>query len=409
MVDSIEEIATGRSGSLFEADLTAAKSQLEEIIHGARVLAIGAAGSIGSNTVLEMSRHQPKSLHVVDQNENALAELVRLFRSRPDLFAISDLRALPLDYGSRAMRLFLASGPPYDIVINFAAIKHVRSEKDPYSILQMLDTNIVKQARLMSWLSETGFSGRFFTVSTDKAANPSSMMGVTKRVMEHVMFNTSVAYALDGTKTAARFANVAFSNGSLLQGFQNRLARVEPLAAPRDTRRYFVSLEESGQLCTIAACVAPGQSIVIPRLDPAAHLILMQDIARRFLEAHGYEPVIYDDELAACADVRGLQAKRRWPLLLTPLDTAGEKPYEEFMTQREQAFEFGSPNLRAVKYLAAPREVLDEMLERLRELVSLDSPLRVIGKDEIKRIVGAVEPDFLKTHRESVKNLDERL
>ena len=409
MVNSIQEIATGRSRSLFEADLTAAKTQLKESICGARVLAIGAAGSIGSNTVLEMARHHPKSLHVVDQNENALAELVRLFRSRPDRFAIGDLRALPLDYGSHAMRLFLASEPPYDIVINFAAIKHVRSEKDPYSILQMLDTNIVKQARLMYWLSETGFSGRFFTVSTDKAANPSSMMGVTKRVMEHVMFNTSVAYALDGTKTAARFANVAFSNGSLLQGFQNRLARVEPLAAPRDTRRYFVSLEESGQLCTIAACVAPGQSIVIPRLNPAAHLILMQDIARRFLEAHGYEPVIYDDELAACADVRDLQAKRRWPLLLTPLDTAGEKPYEEFMTQREQAFEFGSPNLRAVKYLARPREVLDEMLERVRELVSLNSPRRVIGKDEIKRIVGAVEPDFLNTHRESVKNLDERL
>jgi FlaA1/EpsC-like NDP-sugar epimerase len=409
MFDSIQEIATGRSRSLFASDVYAASTQLAETIQGARVLAIGAAGSIGSNTIMEMVRHNPKALHIVDQNENALAELVRLFRSQPTHYAINDLRALPLDYGSRAMQLFLASGPTYDIVVNFAAIKHVRSEKDAFSTLQMLDTNIVKQARLMAWLAATGFCGRFFTVSTDKAANPSSMMGATKRVMEHVMFNTSIAHALEGTKTAARFANVAFSNGSLLQGFQNRLARVEPLAAPRDTRRYFVSLEESGQLCMIAACLAPDNSIVIPRLDPAAHLVLLEEIAQRFLQAHGYEAVIYEDESAACADVKTLQARRQWPLLLTPLDTAGEKPYEEFMTDKEQAFEFGSPNLRAVKYLEAPRQVIDSMLERARDLVSLDSIAKTLDKDEIKHIVGSVEPDFLMTHRESPKNLDERL
>lgn len=409
MPNSIQKIATGRSSSLFEADVNLASVQLNELVCGSRILAIGAAGSIGSNTALELARYAPKALHIVDQNENSLAELVRMFRSQPNRYAIDELRALPLDYGSRSMRLFLGSVPTYDIVINFAAIKHVRSEKDAFSTLQMLDTNIVKQARLMEWLAGTGFSGRFFTVSTDKAANPSSMMGATKRVMEHVMFNTSIAHGLAGPKTAARFANVAFSNGSLLQGFQNRLARIEPLAAPRDTRRYFVSLEESGQLCMIAACMAPDQAIVIPKLEPEAHLVLLEDIAQRFLLAHGYEPVIYDDELAACADVKDLQAKRRWPLILTSLDTAGEKPYEEFKTDKEQVFEFGFPNLQAVRYLAAPQEAIDEMLARAQELVSLSSTSHELEKDEIKRIVGAVEPSFLLTHRESQIGLDGRL
>ena len=406
---SIQKIATGRTHALFNDDLNQNTGALRSAIAGSRILAIGAAGSIGSNTVLEMARFGPKALHLVDQNENGLAELIRQFRSSPDRFSVEDLRALPLDYGSRALRLFMASEPTYDIVINFAAIKHVRSEKDPFSTLQMLDTNIVKQARLMGWLAQTGFKGRFFTVSTDKAANPSSMMGATKRVMEHVLFNSSAALALGGTKTAARFANVAFSNGSLLQGFENRLARIEPLAAPRETRRYFVSLEESGQLCTIAACLAPDNSITIPKLDPREHLVLMDEIARRFLAEHGYEAVPYEDEAAACADARALQAKGRWPLLLTPLDTAGEKPYEEFLTEKEQAFEFGMPNLRAVAYLKAERAVIDQAIERAAALVAVDAPVVPVDKEEIKRIIGAVEPDFLKTHKDSSRNLDQRL
>lgn len=385
------------------------RDQLVATVAGSRILAIGAAGSIGSSTVLELARLGPKALHVVDQNENGLAELVRRFRSRPQELSLEELRSLPLDYGSQAFRMFLRSVPSYDLVLNFAALKHVRSEKDPYSALQMLDTNVVKQARLLAWLGETGFRGRFFTVSTDKAANPSSMMGATKRLMEHVLFTSTAARDLACTKTSARFANVAFSNGSLLQSFESRLARGEPLAVPRDTRRYFVSLEESGQICTLAACVAPDRSIVIPKLDPRRHLVPLEQIARRFLEAHGHEPEIHTDEVAACSAVAEARSRGAWPLLLTPLDTAGEKPYEEFATASEQVFEFGMRELAAVRYLPAPQEAVDGAIERAAELLRLDSEPSPLDKDVVKSIIASVEPDFLRTHRESAKSLDERL
>ena len=409
MTDCLQHIATGRRSALFSADIAAHEPALREALGGKRILAIGAAGSIGSNTVLEMARYTPRSLHLIDQNENDLAEIVRQFRTSRERYVIDDFRALPLDYGSRALKLFLNSVPVYDVVINFAAIKHVRSEKDPFSTMQMLDTNIVKQVRLMRWLAATGFSGRFFTVSTDKAANPSSMMGATKRLMEHVLFNSNAADALAGTKTTARFANVAFSNGSLLQSFQKRLARIEPLAAPRDTRRYFVSLKESGQLCTIAACLAPDRCITIPKLNPEDHLFSLEDIARRFLSENNYEAVVYDDEAAACRDARSLRARRQWPLLLTPLDTAGEKSYEEFMTDKEQAFEFGMPNLRAIQYREVDRNLIDEAIAKCNALVSLDASVDIVDKEKIKQIIGAVEPDFLVTHQDSARNLDQRI
>jgi FlaA1/EpsC-like NDP-sugar epimerase len=409
MSSDFQHIATGRTRSLFDSDIEQCGAAITEVVRGRRVLAIGAAGSIGSNTVLTLLRHGPQAMHLIDQNENGLAELIRMVRARPDLYACGDIKALPLDFGSRALRLFLRSEPTYDLVLNFAAIKHVRSEKDPFSTLQMLDTNIVKQARLIEWLAQSNFKGRFFTVSTDKAANPSSMMGATKRVMEHVMFNSAAAHKLAAVKTAARFANVAFSNGSLLEGFMSRLARGEPLAAPRDTRRYFVSLRESGQICAIAACHPPSGSIIIPKLDPRDHLVLLEDVAERFLAAHGYEAVRYDDEAAACADVARLRGEKRWPLLLTPLDTSGEKPYEEFMTEHEEVFEIGLPNLKAVRYLPADGDLIDRLVDRARDLTGGGDDSATVDKDEIKRLIGSVEPAFLRTHRDSLNNLDQRL
>jgi FlaA1/EpsC-like NDP-sugar epimerase len=408
MRQPVHAIATGRVGSLFEADIAQSKDALANALSGKRVLAIGGAGSIGSSTVLQVAMRHPDALHVVDQNENGLAELVRQLRSQPDIWAANDFQTLPLDYGSAAMRHFLSSQPPYDLVMNFAALKHVRSEKDPFSTLQMFETNLLKQERFMRWLAETGFAGRFFTVSTDKAANPSSMMGASKRAMEHVLFNSSVAAGLPGVKTSARFANVAFSNGSLLQGFENRLARVEPIAAPRDTRRYFLSLRESGELCAIAAALAPDKTIVIPRLDPETHLVPLQTIAEGFLRHHGYEPALYFDERAACAAARSESKNGRWPLLLTMLDTSGEKPYEEFMTQREHASEIGLPNLRAIDYLPTDRAMIEAMLRDIEALVS-DARAETLTKEKLKAIIAMVEPDFLTTHNDGVANLDQRL
>jgi len=408
MKQPIHAIATGRSGSLFEADIAQSEGALRSAISGKRVLVIGGAGSIGSSTVLQIAMRNPDTLHIVDQNENGLAELVRQLRSQPDIWSARDFQTLPLDYGGAAMRHLLASQKAYDLVLNFAALKHVRSEKDPFSTLQMFETNLLKQERFMRWLADTGFDGRFFTVSTDKAANPSSMMGASKRAMEHVLFNSSVATALPGIKTSTRFANVAFSNGSLLQGFENRLARVEPLAAPRDTRRYFVSLRESGELCALAATMAPNRTIVIPRLDPEKHLVPLQTIAEDFLRHHGYEPVHYDNEREACAAVRQEAQSGRWPLLLTALDTSGEKPYEEFMTKRERAREIGLPNLHAVNYLEVGQSAIDAMLRQTEALLA-DASANSLSKDKLKAVIAMIEPDFLTTHKDSVANLDQRL
>jgi FlaA1/EpsC-like NDP-sugar epimerase len=406
----IHSIATGRERSLFDEDMQAVEAELKQAIEGRRLLVIGGAGSIGSSTVMQLASRKPDTLHVIDQNENALAELVRQLRSQPNRWSARDFQTLPLDYGAAATRLFLSTQPPYDIVLNFAALKHVRSEKDPFSTLQIFDTNLVKQARLMRWLAETGFAGRLFNVSTDKAANSTSMMGATKRVMEHVLFNSSEAAALRGSKSSARFANVAFSNGSLLQGFENRLARGEPLAAPRETRRYFVSLEEAGQICAIAACTAPGEAIVIPKLNPRDHLIELQAIAESFLRHHGFEPALYRDEQAACAEVGTQRSQGRWPLLITPLDTAGEKPYEEFIAQGEASFEIGLPNLMAVNYVAADRDRIDEVVRTVEDILAANGRANsLLSKDTLKQLIALVEPRFLETHRDSAANLDQRL
>ncbi|MXQ12897.1 polysaccharide biosynthesis protein [Microvirga makkahensis] len=409
-VPPIHTIATGREGSLFDTDIAAVEERLRDGIKGSRILVVGGAGSIGASTVLQLAKRKPAALHVVDHNENGLAELVRQLRSRPFDWSADDFRTLPLDYGSAAMRHFIGSERPYDLVLNFAALKHVRSEKDPYSTLQMFETNLIKQAKLMTWIGEAGFKGRLFTVSTDKAANPSSMMGATKRVMEHVLFNSSVSHALKGPKVSARFANVAFSNGSLLQGFENRFARREPIAAPMDTRRYFVSLTESGQICAIASVIVPGQSIVVPKLDPEEHLVALDRIAERFIRYHGLEPAIYEDEQSACASVESELKQGRWPLLLTPRDTAGEKPYEEFMTESETSFDLGMPNLEAVSYVAADRQAIDRVLTATSELLNADFGAQpLLTKERLKEIIASVEPSFLETHRDAKANLDQRL
>lgn len=404
-------VATRRETSMYDPDVRLVEERLRQAIAGRRILFVGGAGSIGSSTVIEVAARHPATLHIVDQNENALAELVRQLRSWPDRWSAADFRTLPLDFGSEAMHLFLRSEKPYDLVLNFAALKHVRSEKDPFSALQMFDTNLVKQARLMRWLAEGGFEGRLFNVSTDKAANSTSLMGATKRAMEHVLFNSSASVALPGIKTSARFANVAFSNGSLLQSFENRLARGEPLAAPRSTKRYFVSMRESGQICAIAACLAPDRALVIPRLDPEEHLVDLQSIAERFLRSNGFEPALYDDEKAACALVKAERAKGRWPLLLTPLDTAGEKPYEEFVGDGEEVFDIeGLSELLAVRYLPAPQAGIDRLLEEAARLLTAGENGRIdLTKDLLKNLIGLIEPRFLDRHHESATNLDQRL
>jgi FlaA1/EpsC-like NDP-sugar epimerase len=236
-INDLARLATGREKELFTEDIDRFRTELTQRIGGSRILVIGGAGSIGAATVRSLVPFGARSLHVVDQNENTLVELVRDLRSRFDASKLPDFRTLPLNFGSPIMERFLMEEEPYDFVLNFAALKHVRSEKDCCSILQMLDTNVVKPAYLLKWLVNRGGLRGYFCVSTDKAANPVNLMGASKRLMEHVIFSGEVAECRDVKITSARFANVAFSDGSLLQGWLMRLSQGQPLAVPRDTRR----------------------------------------------------------------------------------------------------------------------------------------------------------------------------
>jgi FlaA1/EpsC-like NDP-sugar epimerase len=398
----LDAIVLGREGSHFSADLAGRDHDLRAAVTGSRVLVVGGGGTIGSATTMLLADLSPACLHVVDQSENYLAELVRDLRGRPGGLAVQDFRTLPLDYGAPVMGRFLADAKPYDLVLNFAALKHVRSEKDVYSLLQMIDTNVVRHIRFRRWLKAAGHARRYFAVSTDKAANPTSLMGASKRLMEDIVFAADLSTG--SNESTARFANVAFSNGSLLQGFTQRLAKRQPLAAPRDTRRYFVSQRESGEICLLASVLGRAGAVLFPRLDPESQLQPLDEVAVRFLHASGYAAEFFEEEDAARSAVEALSRERRWPLLLTSLDTSGEKPYEEFVGTGEQRIESGLHTLDAVAHLES-RALSAGVIAMLEEAVSSDTS--AINKQAIVDAIQACIPSF--SHRETGKSLDDRL
>lgn len=408
MSASPQHVATNRQQSLFSQTLYEHHESIENAIAGKRILAIGAGGSIGSSTAVTLAKYAPSALHIVDQNENALAEFVRQFWSMPFTPKICDFRTFPLDFGAPVAQHLLEHFAPYNLVLNFAAIKHVRSEKDPFSLLQMLDTNIVKQARFLAWLANSSPNARYFSVSTDKAANPVSFMGATKRIMEHVLFDPAFGGTHQGAITSARFANVAFSNGSLLQSFENRLARGEPLACPDNIRRYFVSLEESGHICTLASLLTPTHHIAIPNLNPEQHLVLLRDVAEAFLREHGFEPAPYDSDEEAKAAMNQDLSRKRWPLIITNADTAGEKPYEEFVAAGESQIDLGFGSIKAVPWAGLQHGGnIECLVHQLSDVVRGRAPL-LDNKDQLKRLIAEIEPAFFDSHIDSKANLDQR-
>jgi nucleoside-diphosphate-sugar epimerase len=395
-------IVTGRTTSLFASDLEASSEPVLAKLRDRRILVIGGGGSIGAATVRIILDYQPSALHIVDHSENYLAELVRELRGRSAGIPDIDFRALPLDYGGPVMERFLADSPPYDVVLNFAALKHVRSEKDIYSVLQMFDTNVVGHLRFKRWLADHRHGATYFAVSTDKAANPVSLMGASKRLMEDLIFD--VAAARCQSTTSARFANVAFSNGSLLQGFGYRLAKRQPLAVPRDTRRYFISHQEAGELCLLATCRIPDGHIAVPRVDATLQLQLLEDIACACLDYWGLSAERYVDEAQARNDVEPLAREGRWPLLLTPLDTGGEKPFEEFVGAGESAIDCGLLNVSALRHIPGVTAG-QELFEQIARWV--DEPDFAIAKAKFVSVISAALPNF--RHSQSEQNLDQRL
>jgi len=319
----------GRSKNLFIDDISECEEKLTKKVSACSFLVIGGAGSIGQAVTKEIFKRNPKKLHVVDINENNLTELVRDIRSSLG-YINGEFKTFALDIGSTEYDAFIKSDGKYDYVLNLSALKHVRSEEDPYTLMRMIDVNIFNTDKTIKQSIENG-TKKYFCVSTDKAANPVNMMGASKRIMEMFLMRRSIDIKI----STARFANVAFSDGSLLYGFNKRIEKKHPIAAPSDIKRYFVTPQESGELCLMSCIFGKNRDIFFPKLSEKLHLITFSEIATKYLKDKGYEPHICESEDEARHLIESLPEKGRWPCLFTKSDTTGEKDFEEFYTSKE--------------------------------------------------------------------------
>ena len=394
----IKTYITKREQSLFEIDIQANQAVLSKKIAGKSVLVIGGAGTIGSSYIKAILKFKPGKLFVVDTNENGLTELTRQLRSDANMFVPDDFRTYPMSFGDPVFeKMFLAEGP-FHIVANFAAHKHVRSEKDKYSIEAMLENNVFKAKAFLDLLMDHK-PEHFFCVSTDKAANPVNVMGASKKLMEEVI----MSYSKDLQITTARFANVAFSNGSLLAGYIERLFQNQPISCPDDVQRFFVSPEESGQICMLACMLGQSGEIFFPKLE-AEQMVFFKDITLDFFKA-SKRPVLEcqsEDE----AKVKALTTKEEdpYPVYFFKSDTSGEKLYEEFFTETDKVDQDSYNSLGVIKNARQlPREQIDASLLDLKDL--MDS-----GTYDKKAIVNVLKkhlPDF--EHIETGKSLDQKM
>lgn len=280
----------GRNKTLFTQDLAKNKNELASIVSESRFLVLGGAGSIGQAVTKEIFKRNPKKLHVIDISENNMVELVRDIRSQFG-YILGDFQTFALDIGSLEYDAFIKADGQYDYVLNLSALKHVRSEKDPFTLMRMIEVNILNTNKTIEQSFETGVK-KYFCVSTDKAANPVNMMGASKRIMEMFLMRNSEKIDI----STARFANVAFSDGSLLHGFEQRLSKQQPLVAPNDIKRYFVTPQESGELCLMSCIFGENRDIFFPKLSESLHLITFADIAERYLRQRGYQPYLCQTE-----------------------------------------------------------------------------------------------------------------
>jgi FlaA1/EpsC-like NDP-sugar epimerase len=389
----------GREESLFAADLAAHDEPLRKGIRGKSVLVIGGAGTIGSSFIRALLRFEPSRLYVVDLNENGLTELTRDLRSTPDQFVPDDYKTYPVSFGDPVFeRLFRREGP-FDIVAHFAAHKHVRSEKDRYSIEAMLENNVVNTVKLLDLL-RVHPPEHFFCVSTDKAANPANVMGASKKLMEEAV----LAYATELPATTARFANVAFSHGSLPAGFLERIAKKQPLSAPSDVRRYFVSPAESGQLCLLACITGQPADIFFPRLDEP-RMLTFSTIADALLRELGYEPLVCSSEEDARQAAAAMQpGGATWPVFYFESDTSGEKGFEEFFTAAETVDLTRFESLGVVK--ATTDQSIAGISSTLDDLHALFAQ-QDLPKQAIVDVLVRLVPTF--QHVETGKSLDQKM
>jgi FlaA1/EpsC-like NDP-sugar epimerase len=388
----------GREKELFSNDIKSHENGLFEIVSNNRFLVLGGAGSIGQAVTKEIFKRNPKKLHVVDISENNMVELVRDVRSSFG-YINGDFQTFALDIGSTEYDAFIKADGKYDYVLNLSALKHVRSEKDPYTLMRMIDVNIFNTEKTMKQAAEKG-SKKYFCVSTDKAANPVNMMGASKRIMEMFLMRRSADIAI----STARFANVAFSDGSLLHGFNQRIQKRQPIVAPRDIKRYFVTPQESGELCLMSCIFGENRDIFFPKLSEVLHLITFADIAVKYLENLGYEPYLCTTEDEARELAHSLPQQGKWPCLFTDSDTTGEKDFEEFFTDNETLDMERFENLGVIKNEALFDPQLVKEFEQTITGLKQD---KAWTKDEIVDLFFKMLPEF--GHKETGKYLDSKM
>lgn len=387
-----------RTKELFEEDVAKYTEQLVEIVSSSRFLVLGAAGTIGQAVTKEIFKRNPKKLHAVDISENNLVELVRDLRSSAGYIG-GDFQTFALDIGSIEYDAFIKSDGQYDYVLNLSALKHVRSEKDPYTLMRMINVNIFNTEKTIRQSIDNEVK-KYFCVSTDKAANPVNMMGASKRIMEMFLMRRS----LDISISTARFANVAFSDGSLLHGFNQRIQKKQPIVAPHDIKRYFVTPKESGELCLMSCVFGENRDIFFPKLNEKLHLISFAEIAVKYLEELGYQPYICSSEDEARASMDSLPSEGKWPCLFTESNTTGEKDFEEFFTDKEILDLEKFANLGVIKNTPSFRA---EDLEFFENAIAELKHTKSWTKEQIVQLFFHMLPEF--SHNDTGKYLDSKM
>ncbi len=388
----------GRKQQLFLDDVKKNEKKLFSVVSNSSFLVLGGAGSIGQAVVKEIFKRNPKKLHVIDISENNMVELVRDIRSSMG-YIKGDFQTFALDIGSVEYDAFIQADGQYDYVLNLSALKHVRSEKDPFTLMRMIDVNIFNTNKTLQQAIDKG-AKKYFCVSTDKAANPVNMMGASKRIMEMFLMRKSLHIDI----STARFANVAFSDGSLLHGFNQRLAKSQPIVAPNDIKRYFVTPQESGELCLMSCVFGENRDIFFPKLSEELHLITFAEIAAKYLKERGFEAFTCKDEEEARTLVKTLPKDGKWPCLFTISDTTGEKDFEEFFTENETLDMARFNNLGIIKN----EPLFDEAkLGYFTQTIEAMKAAKSWSKEDIVHLFHEMIPHF--GHKETFKYLDGKM
>lgn len=388
----------GRKKELFHSDIKKFEEELKEKIKNSKFLVIGGAGSIGQAVCHQIFKRDPKLLHVVDISENNMVELVRNIRSTIG-YGSGIFETFAIDCGSSEFESLINHEGPYDYIFNLSALKHVRSEKDPYTLMRMISVNIFNTIKATK-LAKDMDAKKYFCVSTDKAANPVNMMGASKRIMEMFLMRESLTQNV----SMARFANVAFSDGSLLHGFNQRFSKKQPFSAPNDVSRYFVTPEESGELCLLSGLKGNNRDIFFPKLNEKLHLIKFSEIAQLYLNDRGYEPFECESEDEARSEAAKLIKNKKWPCFFFKSDTTGEKDFEEFFTERE---DLDMSRFDAIGVIRNKPNFDENKLNTFEERINNLLNMRKWNKEEIVELFFELLPEF--AHKETGKYLDQKM